>query len=112
MMSCPDRAEKMTLGSLRAPLRVCAVVIFAQLCLTLFNPMDTAHQPALSMGFSRQEYWSGLPCPPPGELSDPGIKPGSLAFQADSSPTEPQGKALKVCICVHDIPRLPLRISA
>ena len=36
------------------------------------------------MGFSRQEYWSGLPCPPPGDLSDPGIKPGSPALQADS----------------------------
>ena len=46
-MSGPDRAEKTTLGSLRAPLRVCAIVLFAQLCLTLFNAMDTAHQPAL-----------------------------------------------------------------
>ena len=107
-----DRAEQMTLGARWAPLRVCAVVLFAQLCLTLFNPMDTAHQTALSVGFSRQECLSGLPCPPPGELSDLGIKPRSLAFQADSSPTEPQGKALKVCICVHGIPRLPLRISA
>ena len=43
------------------------------------------------MGFSRQEYWSGLPCPPPGDLPDPGIKPGSPAFQADSLPTEPPG---------------------
>ena len=37
-----------------------------------------AHQAPLSMGFSRQEYWSGLPCPPPGELPDPGIKLTSL----------------------------------
>ena len=37
-----------------------------------------AHQAPLSMGFSRQEYWSGLPCPPPGDLLDPGIEPGSL----------------------------------
>ena len=36
-----------------------------------------AHQAPLSMGFSRQEYWSGLPCPPPGDLHDPGIKPAS-----------------------------------
>ena len=35
-----------------------------------------------SMGFSRQEYWSGLPCPPPGNLPDPGVKPKSLAFPA------------------------------
>ena len=37
-----------------------------------------AHQAPLSMGFSRQEYWSGLPCPPPGDLPDPGIEPSSL----------------------------------
>ena len=48
-----------------------------QLCPTLCDPMDLACQATLSMGFSRQEYWSGLPCPPPGDLSDPGIE---LAF--------------------------------
>ena len=47
---------------------------------------------SLSMEFSRQEYWSGLPFPSPGDLSDPGIEPGSLALQADSSPSEPPGK--------------------
>ena len=47
-----------------------------------------AHQVPQSMGFSRQEYWSGLPFPPPGALPDPGIKPGSPALQADSLPTE------------------------
>ena len=41
-----------------------------------------AHQAPLSMGFSRQEYWSGLPCPPPGELPDPGIGPASLLSPA------------------------------
>ena len=52
-----------------------------------------AHQTPLSMGFSRQEYWSGLPCPlPPGDLPDPGIKPTTPALQADSLPTEPPGK--------------------
>ena len=48
-----------------------------------------AHQAPLPMGFSKQEYWSGLPCPPPGNLPDPGIKPlspASPALQADSSP--------------------------
>ena len=44
------------------------------------------------MGFSRQEYWSGLPCPPPGDLLDPGIEPRSSTLQADSLPAEPQGK--------------------
>ena len=44
------------------------------------------------MGFSRQEYWSGLPCPPPGDLPNPGIKPKFPALQADSLPSEPPGK--------------------
>ena len=47
-----------------------------------------------SMGFSRQEYWSGLPFPSPGDLPNPGIKPGSLAFSVDSLPTELQGEPL------------------
>jgi len=45
-----------------------------------------------SMGFSKQEYWSGLPFPSPGDLPDPGIKPGSPALQAHSLPSEPPGK--------------------
>ena len=54
-----------------------------------------AHQAPLSMGFSRQEYWSGLPCPPPGDLPDPGIEPESPeapALKADSFTAEPPGK--------------------
>ena len=47
------------------------------------------HQAPLSMEFSRQEYWSGLPFPPPGDLPDPGIEPGSTALQADSLLSEP-----------------------
>ena len=47
-----------------------------------------ACQALLSMGFSRQEYWSGLPFPPPGDLPDPRIKPGSSKLQADSLPSE------------------------
>ena len=46
-----------------------------------------AHQAPYSMGFSRQEYWSGLPCPPPGDLPNPGIKPRSPILQADSLPS-------------------------
>ena len=46
----------------------------------------------LSMGFPRQEYWSGLPFPSPGDLPKPGIEPGLLALQADSLPSEPPGK--------------------
>ena len=48
------------------------------------TPWTVANQTPLSMGFSRQENWSGLPFPAPGDLSDPGIKPGSPALQADS----------------------------
>ena len=50
-----------------------------------------ARQAPLSIGFSRQEYWSGLPFPSPGDLPNPGIKPRSAALQADSLPSEPPG---------------------
>ena len=49
----------------------------ALLCLTLVTPWTVPHQTALSMGFPRQEYWSGLPFPIPGDLPDPGITPAS-----------------------------------
>ena len=55
-------------------------------------PWTVAHQASLSMEFSRQEYWSGLPFPSPGDLLDPGIEPGFPALQADSLPSEAQGK--------------------
>ena len=51
-----------------------------------------AHHAPLSMGFSRQEYWSGLLFPSPGDLPDPGIEPGSPALQADALTSEPPGK--------------------
>ena len=50
-----------------------------------------AYLAPLSMGFSRQEYWSGLPFPSPGNLPDPGIEPGSPALQADTLTSEPPG---------------------
>ena len=52
-------------------------------------------------GFSRQEYWSGLPCPPPGDLPHPGIKPRSPELQADSLPFEPPGKPKNDDIDMH-----------
>ena len=52
----------------------------AQSCPTLCNPWTVAHQAPLSMEFSSQEYWSGLPLPSPGDLPDPGIKPRSSAL--------------------------------
>ena len=64
---------------------------FVQLFVT---PWTVAHQAPLSMGFSRQEYWSGLPFPSPGDLPNPGIKSGSPALQADSLPSEPPWKPL------------------
>ena len=53
-----------------------------------------AHQAPLSMAFSRQEYWSELPCPPPGDFPNPGIKPRSPTLQADALPPEPPGKSM------------------
>ena len=64
-------------------------------CVRLFpTPQTVAHQAHLSMGFSRQEYCSGLPFCFSGELPDPGIKPGSPVIWADSLPSEPPGKPL------------------
>ena len=56
------------------------------------TPWTVAHKLPLSIGFSKQEYWSGLPFPSPGDLPDPGIEPRSSALQADSLPSEPSGK--------------------
>ena len=56
------------------------------------TPWTVAYQAPPSMGFSRQESWSRLPFPSPGDLPDPGIKPGSPAFQADAFTSEPPGK--------------------
>ena len=56
------------------------------------TPWTVAHQAPPSMGFSRQEYWSRLPFPSPGDLPNPGIKPGSPALQADALTSEPPGK--------------------
>ena len=61
--------------------------LVAKLCPTLANPWTVALQVPLSMGFSRQEYWIGLPFSSPGDLPNPGIEPGSPALQADSLPT-------------------------
>ena len=62
-----------------------------QSCPTLCDPWTAAYQASPSMGFSRQEYWSGLHFPSPGDLPDPGIEPRSPALQADTLPSEPPG---------------------
>ena len=72
---------------------VCVCVLVAQSCLTLCDPMDCSQAP-LSMEFSKQEYWSGLPFLSPGDLPNPGIEPGSPALQAESLPSEPLGKPI------------------
>ena len=63
-----------------------------QSCPTLVTPWTVAHQAPPSMGFSRQEYWSGLPFPSPGDLPNPGIEPRSLTLQVDALTSEPPGK--------------------
>ena len=62
--------------------------LVAKSCPTLAIPWTVARQAPLSMGFSRQEYWSGLSFPSPGDLPYPGIEPWSPALQADDLPTE------------------------
>ena len=63
-------------------------------------PWTVAYQASLSMGFSRQEYWSGLPFPSPGDLPDSGIKPGSPALEGDALTSEPPGKPIYYKYCV------------
>ena len=64
----------------------------AQSCPTLCDPVDCSLPASLSMGFSRQEYWSGLPFPSPGDLPDLGIEPRSPTWEADALTSEPPGK--------------------
>ena len=71
------------------------VCVCAQPCLTLCNPTDCSPQAPPSMGLPRQEYWSGLPFPSPGDLPDPGTEPmsiKSLHWHSDSLPLVPPGK--------------------
>ena len=79
------------------------VLLVTQPCQTLCDPVNVAHQAPLSMEISRQEQWSGVPCPP-GDPPDPGIKRGPAALQTDSSPSEswPEGSAAKLCPALCD----------
>ena len=70
---------------------LCCVWLLSRVLLFV-TAWTVAFQAPLSMGFSRQEYWRGLPCPPPWDLSNPGIEPRSPALQVDSLPSEPPGK--------------------
>ena len=62
------------------------------------TPWTVAHQGPPPMGFSRQEYWSGLPFPSPGDLPDPEIEPRSPALQADALTSEPPGKLWSILL--------------
>ena len=71
-------------------------------CVRLFaTPWTVAYQAPPSMGFSRQQYWSGLPFPSPGGLTDIGIEPGSPTLQADALTSEPPGKAPSKSMAVN-----------
>ena len=71
------------------------VCLVTQSCPTLSDPMAVAHQAALSMGFPRQEHWSQLPFPSPGDFPDSGIEPTSPALQAYSLPLSYQGSCME-----------------
>ena len=80
-------------------LSICGLV--AKLCPILVTPWTSLPAP-LSMGFPRQEYWSGLPCPPPGDLPNPGIEPMSPTLQASYLPTEPMVAVPTSCVYIID----------
>ena len=73
---------------------LCEVVSVSCSVVSYSFQLHVAHQAPLSMGFSRQEYWSQMPCPSLSDLPDSGIKPGSPALQADSLPLSRQGSPL------------------
>ena len=68
------------------------------------SPWTVAHQASWSMGSSRQEYWSGLPFPSPGDLPDPGIEQRSPTLQADALTSEPPGKQRDYCKILNTAP--------
>ena len=85
---------------------------FMHMCMhsssVMFNsatPWTVARQAPLSMGFSRQAYWSGLPFPAPGDLPDPAIKPRSPKLRADSLPSESPGNLLHTGVSSHSLPK-------
>ena len=83
-------------------------MLITQSCLTLCGPMDCS-LPGSSVIFPRQEHWSGLPFPSPEDLPDPGIKPSSPTFQADSLPSEPPDCSLQGLLWCMKYISLPLR---
>ena len=89
---CKNQCHLQKVTSLLLPLCLRACVLRHSVLSDFATPWTVAHQPPLSMEFSRQEYWSRLPFPSPGDLPDPEIELGSPALQADSLLSEPPGK--------------------
>ena len=89
---CMGMPTGIPFSPLSLPVLRCLV---SQSCPTFANPMDCSLPAPLFKGFTRQKYWSGLPCPPPGDLPNPGTEPRSPALQADSLPLEPPGKPME-----------------
>ena len=83
-LSGPPCSHHWVTGLVELP-RPCVYIKSLQPCPTLRNPMDHTTRLLCSWGFSRQEHWSGLPCPPPGNLPDPGIEPASPTLAGGSS---------------------------
>ena len=92
----PPRGDQDSAGGSPQVLRRCHSLSRVQLFVA---PWTVAHQTPLSIGFSRQEHWSGLPFLSPGDLPNPGIEAGSPALQADSLPSEPPGKPTSAQSC-------------
>ena len=74
------------------PLSLMLMLSHSVMSDSFVTPWTVAHRAPLSMGFPRQEYWSGLPCPPSGELPNPGVEPTSPALARGFFTTEPPGK--------------------
>ena len=89
--SSPVTAEHPTQGG-ASPHPLAILGVSCSVVSNSLNLWTVARQAPLSMGVSRQEYWSGLPCPPPEDLPSPGIEPGSPALQENSLLFEPPGK--------------------
>ena len=87
-------------------------VLFTQSCPTLETPWIGARQATLSTESSRQEYWSGLPFPSPGDLSSPGTEPRSPALQTHSLPSKPPGKFREGESNTKETPLLPQTLSS
>ena len=79
---------------------MCVLSRFSRVQLSV-TPQTGAHQAPQSMGFSRQEYWSGLPCPPPGDPPDPEIEPASLEFPALAGGSFTT-RTTSYCRCYHE----------